>query len=273
MAVAGRRAAAKPAIKAIIALLGCALIMQAATEHALGREVASPPARMLWAWERPEDLRFIDAKTTGVAYLVATIKLRGGAVICINRHQPLRVPPGTYMMPVVRIESDGTLDSSRTTEIEKIAAIIPRFLTPRVRGFQFDFDARKSERGWYKNFLMKMRETLPADLYLSMTSIASWCLGDDWINGNKLPVDEVVPMFFELGADTRQIGVLLDNGNTFGHTFQSIGISDKDMAINKRLGKFVTGILKPTPRLYMFSRKPWNQQKVQMLVQEVNNWK
>lgn len=273
MVVVRRRKVERTLLRAVTALLGCLLFMQIVTGDALCRQVSAPPRLMLWAWERPEDLRFIDIRTTGVAYLAATIKLVGGNVVCISRHQPLRVPQGTYMMAVIRIESDGVLDLSRQAEIEKISTLVPRFLKPGVQGFQFDFDARKSERGWYKNFLMKMRQVLPADLYLSITSIASWCLGDDWIKGNQLPVDEVVPMFFEMGADTTQIRVHLDHGNTFGHTFESIGISDKDMTINKLLGKTVTGILKPTARVYMFSRTPWNQKKAQTLMQEVNNWK
>lgn len=233
----------------------------------------SPPQRMLWAWERPEDLRFIDSTAIGVAYLAATVKIKHSKVICLNRHQPLQVPPGTYMMPVVRIESDGALTELDQQAINEVSAMLPKFLNPRVRGFQFDFDARKSERAWYKQFLIKARETLPRDMYVSMTSLASWCLGDDWISGSNLPVDEVVPMFFEMGADKRTIADLLDRGNTFGHTYQALGISDKDPSINRLIGKFVAGILKPVPRVYMFSRTQWNQQKAQNLMQEVNNWR
>lgn len=240
---------------------------------ALARQTAYPPQRMLWAWERPEDLRFIDSKAIGVAYLAATIKIKDSKVTCINRHQPLQVPPGTYMMPVVRIESDGALTESNEQSMNEVVFLIPKFLNRRVRGFQFDFDARKSERGWYKKFLIKAREQLPSEIYLSMTSLASWCLGDDWITGSNLPVDEVVPMFFEMGADNKPIADLLDKGNTFGHSYQALGISDKDPAINRLIGKSLAGILKPVPRVYMFSRTPWNEQKAQHLMQEVNSWR
>lgn len=243
------------------------------SSSAFARQPTSPPLRMLWAWERPEDLRFIDIKTTGVAYLAATIKYRNNRVICLSRRQPLQTPPGVYLMPVIRIESNGALTDSDESAIQEIAALVPHYLKPNVRGFQFDFDARKSERGWYKKFLTKMHETFPSDLYLSITSIASWCLGDDWISSSHLPIDEVVPMFFEMGADTRTIAALLNNGNTFGHTFQALGISDKDASINKLIGKTATGILKPIPRVYMFSRTPWNQEKAEILMQEVNSWK
>ncbi len=256
-------------VSIVMLILLCGL-----SDHlAVARLPASPPQRMLWAWERPEDLRFIDARNTGVAYLASTIKIKNGRVLLINRHQPLRVPPETYMMPVVRIESDGRLNIADQAAIDKIAATALGLLKPNVRGFQIDFDARQTERSWYKNLLIKMRQTLPDDIFLSMTSIASWCLGDDWISGNQMPIDEVVPMFFEMGADTRSIAILLGNGNTFGHTFHSLGISDKDPSINRLIGKSVAGILKPTPRVYMFSRSPWTREKAQILMQEVNNWK
>ncbi|CAN5654742.1 hypothetical protein BH10CYA1_BH10CYA1_15340 [soil metagenome] len=256
-----------------IVLATTAIFCAVANFAAEARQPATPPQIMLWAWERPEDLRFIDSKATGVAYLAATIKLRNDKVICINRHQPLRVPPGTYMMPVVRIESDGVLTESNEHAISEVAALVPRFLKPRVRGFQFDFDARKSERGWYKKFLTRMRETLPSDIYLSMTSLASWCLGDDWISGSNLPVDEIVPMFFEMGADSKPVAALLDRGNTFGHSYQALGISAKEPSINRLIGRSVAGILEPVPRVYMFSHTPWNQQKAKDLIEEVNSWK
>ena len=59
---------------------------------------------MLWAWERPEDLRFIDTDRVGVAFLAATAILRGDTVVPRPRMQPLQVPPGTTLKAVVRVE-------------------------------------------------------------------------------------------------------------------------------------------------------------------------
>ncbi|HEY9682227.1 MAG TPA: DUF3142 domain-containing protein [Oculatellaceae cyanobacterium] len=255
------------------ALIAMSASLTVLARSSVARQPVAPPLRMLWAWERPEDLRFVDPRTTGIAYLAATIKVKNDRISCLNRHQPLRVPDGAYLMAVVRIESDGNLTETNQAALDTIIMAVPHLLRPNLRGVQIDFDARKSERGWYKNFLIKLRETLPADLFLSMTSLASWCLGDDWITSSQLPTDEVVPMFFDMGADTRPIGSFLDSGNTFGHTFKSIGISDKDTAINRLIGKSVAGILKPIPRVYMFSRTPWSQARVQNLMQEVNGWK
>jgi hypothetical protein len=234
---------------------------------------SQPPRMMLWAWERPEDLSFIDTRSTGVAYLAATLRWKNKRLICVNRHQPLKVPPSSYLMAVVRIESDGSLDESNGAQIQEIATMLPQFLKPGVLAIQFDFDARKSERRWYQNFLTRIRAALPRVLYLSMTSLASWCLGDDWLKLSKLPVDEVVPMFFEMGADSRTVVNLLETGNTFGHLFNSVGISNREPSINQILGRSRKGILKSISRVYMFSRTSWNQEKAQKMIQEVDSWK
>ena len=60
---------------------------------------------MLWAWERPEDLRAVDPRTAGVAFLARTLYLSGDAVAVRPRLQPLRVAPGAPLVAVVRIES------------------------------------------------------------------------------------------------------------------------------------------------------------------------
>ena len=44
-----------------------------------------------------------------------------------------------------------------------------------------------------------------------MTSLASWCTGDAWFN--DFPVDEAVPMVFQMGADDEKIKTYLRNGN------------------------------------------------------------
>jgi len=35
---------------------------------------------VLWAWDRDDDLRFLDLRDTGIAHLAATLTLRGDAV-------------------------------------------------------------------------------------------------------------------------------------------------------------------------------------------------
>lgn len=48
------------------------------------------PQLILWSWERPDDLRMIGPEKFEVAFLVATVKLRGAKVDVVPRRQPLR---------------------------------------------------------------------------------------------------------------------------------------------------------------------------------------
>jgi hypothetical protein len=53
---------------------------------------------MLWAWERPERLEFIDIEQTGVAFLARTLYLRGDEVVVRPRLQTLKTPPRTNLV-------------------------------------------------------------------------------------------------------------------------------------------------------------------------------
>jgi hypothetical protein len=64
------------------------------------------PALVLWAWDRDDDLRFIDTRDTAVAYLAATVILRGDGVFLAPRHNPLQLPDGTVRVAVAHVESD-----------------------------------------------------------------------------------------------------------------------------------------------------------------------
>jgi len=67
-----------------------------------------------------------------------------------------------------------------------------------------------SERDFYRALLQDLRAQLPDNVPLSMTALASFCIGDRWLEG--LPVDEAVPMIFRMGADDKPIKNLLANG-------------------------------------------------------------
>jgi hypothetical protein len=47
--------------------------------------------------------------------------------------------------------------------------------------------------------LEELRRRLPPAQSLSITALASWCEGDDWLHG--LPLDFAVPMLFRLGPE------------------------------------------------------------------------
>lgn len=211
---------------------------------------ASKPAVIIWAWERPENLSFIDRQETGVAYLAKTVFLRGPQVIAKPRLQPLSIPVGTSVIPVARIEADGenkpTLSARQAQEAA--SQISHLALLPNVSTVQIDFDATSSQRDFYRALLIELREQLPANTKLSITALASWCEGDNWLS--ELPIDEAVPMLFRMGIDRNAIlSRLAGQGLKAKRCQSSVGIST-DEHINN---------LPAVSRLYVFNPDGWNR--------------
>jgi hypothetical protein len=156
----------------------------------------------LWAWERPEDLRFLAGRPVRVAFLERTLTLRSGELIVQRRHQPLRLAPDTRLTAVVRIEASGvSFPVDRAGEVAR--QITDSAALPRVEMVQIDFDARESDRPFYAAVLRETRARLPRSTRLSMTALASWCADDPWIDATT--VDEIVPMLFQMGPDARHV--------------------------------------------------------------------
>ena len=156
------------------------------------------PARTLWVWERPEDLRSIDPRTTAIATLDRTLDL-GRTMSVIPRRQSYLYPAGTRRIAVVRIEAPGTI--AEGLEPSAADAILAVAGDPAIAALQIDFDARRSQREFYTGLLRDLRRRMPPNLPLSITALASWCSSDDWIA--TLPVDEAVPMLFRMEPGRR----------------------------------------------------------------------
>ncbi|HLY39539.1 MAG TPA: hypothetical protein VKU61_15950 [Candidatus Binatia bacterium] len=212
------------------------------------------PDLVLWAWERPEDLRFLDPDRVGVAMLAKTIRVGDRAVVVRPQLNAVRVPPGTAIVAVARIEittSDppAAVHDRVATEIAALAAI------PGVRAVQIDCDVRLSQRAWYRAVMRAIRERLPWNMPLSMTGLASWCLSDFWLG--DVPVDEIVPMLFRMGPEGEAIRHSLEQGRDFvtDACRLSIGISTDE-----------PGIARPSRRrLYVFNPRPWTAASVKAL--------
>lgn len=154
------------------------------------------PALMLWAWERPVDLRQL-GPDAGVAFLAQTITVSPDAFVPSPRRQPLLVNPGTPLIAVTRIEAPGQVPSSARRIDEMARAIATTSSLPGTLAIQIDFDATRSQREMYRRLLFAVRAALPHGMPLSMTALASWCTDDDWLD--DLPIDEAVPMLFRMG--------------------------------------------------------------------------
>src|SRR5258706_16476678 len=81
---------------------------------------------------------------------------------------------------------------------------------------QVNFDAPASERASYRELLTQLRGKLPPSPALSITALASWCKGDNWLE--DLPVDEAVPVLFRMGGERKQFLSGLAAWETFSLT-------------------------------------------------------
>jgi hypothetical protein len=210
------------------------------------------PHVFLWAWERPEDLRFLGPHSAGVAFLARTVCLRGGGVSVRPRLQPLRYSPGAVLMAVVRVEAH---DSDLPPVDPVTVAIAEAAAIPGVRALQVDFDATRSQRAYYRELLTDLRRRVPASIPLSMTALTSWCESDGWIGG--LPVVEAVPMLFRMGPGERPAR------------------SFRPALCQSSAGVSVDEPLREPPsaaRLYIFNPRPWTESTYQAAIREARKW-
>jgi len=212
------------------------------------------PSRILWAWERPEDLEFVDPQQFAVAFLAQTLILKHDEVEFNPRRQPLKVAPDVKLIAVTRIESrktTGMPSALSPAQRERLVDLVLKTLELKnVSAVQIDFDAAVSEREFYRSLLHDLRQRLPNNTPLSMTALASFCVGDRWLD--DLPVDEAVPMIFRMGADDRVIKSFLKSGNDFREPLcrRSYGISvDEPVAMNVAASR----------RQYIFNVRAWTE--------------
>lgn len=205
------------------------------------------PKRMLWAWENPQDLRFLK-EGEGVAFLSGELHLEGEAARWQPRRNPLRVNPSTPLVAVIRVETHAAAmnEAQKRDLVQRAQQCLAQ---PGVLGLQIDFDAVPHERAWYAQVLRDLRAVLPERFPLSITALGSWCWDDPWIAG--LPVDEAVPMLFRMSADDQVIRRRLSLGQDVkvGVASRSWGVSTDEPLPKLKAGK----------RVYVFHSGPWTE--------------
>jgi hypothetical protein len=216
------------------------------------------PKKILWAWERAENLSFIDPNETGVALLTQTIFLENERVIPKPRRQPFSAPDGTYLIAVTRVETNKdqskrpSFDSNMLSRL--VDLIVKTVEMPNIRGIQIDFDATVSEREFYRKLMNEVKARTPDGITLTMTALASWCAGDTWFN--NFPIDEAVPMVFVMGRDQESILSFLRRGNDWREPLcrGSYGISIDEPAVEG---------LQPNRRIFYFKNSAWRPEDLQ----------
>lgn len=210
------------------------------------------PQTILWAWERPEDLEFLDPQQFAVAFLAQTLVMKGDEVVFKPRHQPLKVRSEMRLIAVTRIESE-TAALSATQREKLVDLILKTRELKNVSALQIDFDATSSQREFYRSLLHALRQRLPDNIPLSMTALASFCIGDRWLD--DLPVDEAIPMLYRMGKDDQSIKLFLESGKDFKAPIcrRSYGVAvDEPLAVTFDRSR----------RQYIFNVRAWTEQDV-----------
>ena len=204
------------------------------------------PSLVLWAWERPEDLRFADG--VDVAVLAGTVVLSGADAVAHPRLQPARLAVGQRAVGTVHVEIDRgrKLRWSPGLRAEAAAAVLST-LRSGFTEVQIDFEVRASEHAVLLDLLRDVRAGLPPGTWLSMTALASWCDTERWLSA--APVDEVVPMLFRMGPGGEALRQRLASGGDFGDArcHRSLGVATDTVPVR----------LPPGRRIFLFNPRPW----------------
>ena len=217
----------------------------------------------IWAWERPEDLRFAGSDAE-VAVQTGFIELSGDRLIVRGRRHPLQVRAAQVTTSVVHVQIDHRRPLVWTDErAGQVAQAIVRLGDrPGVRRLQLDFEVRASERPILLAVLRGVRARLPEGLALSMTALASWCETESWLD--QAPVDEIVPMLFRMGPDGARLKARLAAGGDFANARcrTAFAISTDTPLVRAPAGR----------RLYLFSHRSWTAADFKRVRHEVAAW-
>lgn len=223
------------------------------------------PRIYLWAWERPEDLRFLESNKDDVVvvYYAGDVVIQNGRMEIQSRRNPLFLPSDIKKMPVIRIdnfENAGALDSGRIKDIADF--IFFQCSQANISGCQIDFDASFMEREKYKQLIDSVRSKILQNIPLSITALVSWCHEFSWMD--DLDTDFAVPMFYRMGADAAQI-----RGGIVGETFmkakkcqRAIGVSTDEPLPD---AKFLRG-----KDIFLFNPEPWTKESFDAEVKRVS---
>ena len=258
-ATSGRATAARAAAVALLLLAPAGDRMSAART---GMALDLPPL-VLWAWDRDDDLRFLDTSDTGVAFLAATLTLRREGVVLTPRHNPLALPDGVSRVAVVHVETDRgeppVLSGAQLHRFVDALATVGEEVPHRV--LQVDYEAVASQRAFLIDAIAALRQRLP-DAAISVTALASWCFNERWTT--QLAADEVVPMLFRMGYDGRRVRAQLAGGGDFrdGACRSSLGIATDELP----------DALPPGRRVYVFSPRRWTSESYQIVRARIRQW-
>jgi len=208
------------------------------------------PHNILWAWERPEDLRWLPPEV-GVAYVASSVSLADDRADVMPRANPLKARSDTRLIPVVHVDASWRnapilSTQQRDVVVDQVLRVAQTTGAPVV---QLDFEVRHSQQPFLFGVVSEIRKKLPADRALSITALASWCAGDYWLDA--MPADEIVPMAFRMARDDGAVRkIIAEQGKLPGKRCQgAVGFATDETMPSMRVG-----------RRYYFSPVPWKQE-------------
>jgi len=225
---------------------------------------ARAPGRVVvWAWERPEDLRFV-GDGADVAMQSGFIVLSGDGVLARGRRFPLQMSgrPSTVLVHI-QIDRGRPLAWTPDQRRETAEAVLAFGQAAGANRLQVDFEVRRSERSVLLDLLSDVRRSLPKDKQLSMTALASWCEAETWLDA--APVDEIVPMLFRMGTGGQALKAKLEAGGDFANPRcrTALAVStDAPLAHAPAVGR----------RLYLFDPHSWTEPDYAALRRETQRW-
>jgi hypothetical protein len=169
----------RPLLRLCIAFAPLLLLVFLVSDQNISARTQMPvdmPPLVLWAWDRDDDLSFIDHRDTAVAYLAATVILRGETVFLTPRHNPLVPPKGTRLVVVAHVEVDRheppVVSDAQARDFAATLAALRENLPGEF--LQIDFEAKSSQRDFFVKAVAALRQRLP-NAVLSATALTSWC--------------------------------------------------------------------------------------------------
>lgn len=212
---------------------------------------AAKAQQVAWLWD---EARLPAWSTREAAVLQRHILLSGDDILTRPRKRWPALPPSALVTPVLHVEVS-TVNPPR--QIENSRAIIVQALLDAAAAstsgwVQLDMEAKPSQRAFYRSLVQQLRNELPARIKLSVTALAWWCRAPAWLDG--LAADEVVPMFFRMGADSTAMRNLLEQSPAALHAScraGSAGFSPQEPFAHTVVARYT--------RTYWFDRRAWKR--------------
>ena len=243
----------------VTAFAGVSLGVWVAHIRAARSPMRGLPTTTLWAWQRPENLKFLDTQKSAVAVLAATITLANPEPKVEHRVQPISMPKAARHMAVFRIEAPRQVDLTEQMRHRTAYEVCEHSDYSHPSAVQIDFDATASQRDFYRALLKDVRACLPKDTPLSITALVSWCEGDDWIA--DLPIDEAVPMYFRMGVDTQNIR---RSHWDVSHLHEPLCRNSVGVSLDEPWPRFDYGV-----RVYAFAPSAWTESDYHHLLERL----